>query len=424
MVNAACVVTGLAKRGTTKSVKQPFQNAPDVAAKISIRQHMSMQFGHGAGQLSRFGGSRRLRRQGRRLARVVAVFRNAIFAGRATKLGTAALLLAISIIGLLLCSPEARAQDSRAQDSGAQDNVVLVNSTAPLLRATERALRPWKTSVTALDSEEVSPSESMPGARDRAQELCDAHQAQAVVWLTSNQEGEALWVYDQQSDRVVVRKLRVRLPLGDADAAAVALSIKTLLMHTTAAPPAQRFGAKEQEKEPRPRHAQATSQWMAHGALLARRGVGEGHSDARLGFGLFRNFEPLQIGVILAAGPGYGVDSPTFQGHVVNASLAMEVRIRKASGAITWMGLGQLAMHRTHLDGTLAAGGSSVEDTRYNPSLALGGALEVPLGVARFGLGLRTRYYTRSQRYLVQNAPVLDLPTVDVEVGLFVGIPL
>ena len=102
----------------------------------------------------------------------------------------------------------------------------------------------------------------------------------------------------------------------------------------------------------------------------------------------------------------------------------MEVRIRKASGPITWMGLGQLAMHRTHLDGTLAAGGISVEDTRYNPSLALGGALEVPLGAARFGLGLRTRYYTRSQRYLVQNAPVLDLPTVDVEVGLFVGIPL
>ncbi len=344
----------------------------------------------------------------------------------ATKLGRTALVLAITMLGLLLCNPEVRAQGNAQGNvhNEAHNNVVLVNSTTPLLRATERALRPWEISVTALDSEEVSPSESMPGARDRAQELCNAHQARAVVWLTSNQDGEALWVYDQQSDRVVVRKLRVRLPLGDADAAAVALSIKTLLMHTTAAPPAQRFGAKEQREEPQTQNARSTSQWMAHGALLVRRGAGDGHSDARLGLGLFRSFEPLQIGVILAAGPGYGVAAPTFQGHVENASLAMEVRMRLASGPITWTGLGQLAMHRTHLDGTLAAGGVSVEDTRYNPSLAVGGALAVPLGAARFGLGLRTRYYTRSQRYLVQNSPVLDLPTVDVEVGLFVGIPL
>jgi hypothetical protein len=305
----------------------------------------------------------------------------------------------------------------------ANESVLLVNPANSLLRATEQALRPWDLNVSALTSEEVAPSESMPGARDRARQLCEAHEARAAVWLTLNTEGAALWVYDHQSDRVVVRKLNVHLPLGDADAAAVALSIKTLLMHTTAAPPARRFGASESTLDV-PQQATATSNWLAHSELLLRYGVGDGQTDARLGLGLFRNVEPFQIGLVFASGPGYDIDNSAFQGHFVDVSLAVEARIRKSSGSLTWIGLGQVALHRAHLNGTLSLGGESAADTRYNPSVALGGALEVPLGTARLGLGLRTRYYTRSQRYLVQNAPVLDLPTVELEFGMFLSIPL
>tara|TARA_R110002096_G_scaffold239101_3_gene430793 strand:- start:1905 stop:2897 length:993 start_codon:yes stop_codon:yes gene_type:complete len=318
---------------------------------------------------------------------------------------------------------------SSAQAALAQSNVVLVNPENALLRATEKALLPWQITVTALTSEQVAPSESMPGARDRARELCSTHAARAAIWLTSNDDGEALWVYDLQSDRVVVRKLNVHRPLGDADAAAVALSIKTLLMHTSAAPPPQRFGALPiatvpSAPAPKPKQPVAASRWQAHSELLFRHGAQDGHADARLGLGLFRTFEPFRLGLVFAAGPGYSVAAPEFRGHFADASLALEARIRKTWHGLTWVGLANLALHRAQLEGTLSPGQESVVDTRYNPSLALGGALQVPVGAAHLGVGLRTRYYTRSQRYLVRSAPVLDLPSIDLEFGMFVGIPL
>ncbi len=307
----------------------------------------------------------------------------------------------------------------------ASNNVLLVNPEDSLLRATEQALRPWEIAITALSSEEIVPSESMPGARDRARELCRNHQARAAVWITSNANGEALWIYDQQTDRVVVRKLHVRVPLGDADAAAIALSIKTLLMHTTAAPPDRRFGASASAAaQANPKLPPAAARWQMHSELLVRRGLVDGHSDARIGFGLFRDIQPLQLGIVLASGPGHSVDSLAFQGHFVGASLALEARIRRPWRHFTWLGLAQVSLHRAHLSGTLSPEGISVAKTRFNPSVALGVALEVPLSVARLGLGLRTRYYTRSQRYLVRNTAVLDLPTTDLELGIFLSVPL
>ena len=328
----------------------------------------------------------------------------------------AALRIALLVVLGLLAS---------AQAVQAQSNVVLVNPEKALLRATEKALQPWEIAVTALTSEQVAPSESMPGARDRARELCSTHVARAAIWLTSNDDGEALWVYDQQNDRVVVRKLNVRRPLGDADAAAVALSIKTLLMHTSAAPPPQRFGAQSlAAAAPAPTPKPRASRWQAHSELLFRHGAQDGHADARLGLGLFRTFEPFQLGLVFAAGAGYSVAAPEFRGHFADASLALEARLGKTWHGLRWVGLANLALHRAQLEGTLSPGQESVIDTRYNPSLALGGALQVPVGAAHLGIGLRTRYYTRSQRYLVRSVPVLDLPSIDLEFGMFVGIPL
>src|SRR5690606_12672809 len=108
------------------------------------------------------------------------------------------------------------------------------------------ALAPWPVSIEKVQISKAL-SESMPGARRGASRISVQEQASAVVWLTSNADGHAIWMYDANDDRVVVRELLVSQPLDEAGAASAALSLKSLLMHSHSAPEAERFGAQLSE---------------------------------------------------------------------------------------------------------------------------------------------------------------------------------
>ncbi len=311
----------------------------------------------------------------------------------------------------------------------AQSSIVMVAPPPALLEAAQRTLHPWDISVSAIEAEDASPSESMPGARDRAKQLCHQHGARAIVWLTSNRDGEALWVFDMQTDRVVVRKLNVKLPLQDSEAAAVALSIKTLLMHTPIAPPAERFGAEVVDSKPaasRPASMRASSTlWSATSGFGVRRGINhDGHTEMRLALGIYRNFQHLRVGAQLSSGTGYSLENPNFRGHIADWSLAAETLLTKPWQGFHWFGGASLGLHRTHLSGVLTTGDASVSVIRYNPSIGARVGLEKAMGATRIGLGSQLRYFTRSQRYLAAGTTVLHVPTFDIETGIYLSLSL
>src|SRR5581483_9342746 len=63
----------------------------------------------------------------------------------------------------------------------------------------------------------------------------------AVAWVTTTPARQSLlWLYDAQTDQMTVRSLSVSPPFGEASAAAVALTLKTLLRSTAIAPEAER----------------------------------------------------------------------------------------------------------------------------------------------------------------------------------------
>lgn len=305
----------------------------------------------------------------------------------------------------------------------AQEPIVLVNPPALLEEATSKALVAWELSLRSIQAE--LPSQSMPGARDGAQILSATHQARAIVWLTSNDDGPALWVYDAEDDRVAVRKLSVTPPFDEASAAAVALSIKTLLMHSHTAPQEERFGAAElgAGSEPRILPSQ-TMTWFFEAQGLVRHSLAHDESlELRVELGVNRVLNPVEVAASVVLGPGRTIADRGLRGHYSDIEFATHVRYPMQWKHWTFSpGLGA-AMHATKISGTLSESNKVVSARRFNPSLAAHAFVIRDLAPIRVGFGVQSSFFLRSQRYLVAGRPVLDLPTLDLEVGTYVALP-
>lgn len=68
--------------------------------------------------------------------------------------------------------------------------------------------------------------------QSRIADLARTRDARAVAWLSTRPEGVILRVYNAQRDRTVSRTLLARPPFDNASAAAIALSLKSLLRHS------------------------------------------------------------------------------------------------------------------------------------------------------------------------------------------------
>jgi hypothetical protein len=343
-----------------------------------------------------------------------------------------------------------------AQD--AAPRVVLVDPGASLESATRASLEPWNVDVLVVQS--PSPGATMPGTSEAARAVALAHAALAVVWVSEDAAGFALWIYDADTDQVSARALTTPPPFDALAAAGVALAIKTLLRHSAVAPESERFGAEvapstapAREPEPEPTAPEAAPEPVvarelevepapapepaaepapsspARFELEGRGGARFGSTDPDaaelrlgLGFAYFPSAGPLGAFIRVASGPGVATRDDFFEGRLTDTEVMIGGAVRWAFGRVRiGAGLGA-TMHVTLLDGTALTTGASVEVVRVNPSLDVTLAFDVLVSRSfRIGLHAGGAWRIRTQRYLVEENVVLSVSPMAFETALVVG---
>lgn len=105
-------------------------------------------------------------------------------------------------------------------------DLVLLAPPELLERAVRAALMPWGMRIESVVRD--APTPTLPGAALHAGALARELDAKALVWLSSNADGAALWIYEASKSTIVARPIP-DTPLDRALAAALALSVKTWL---------------------------------------------------------------------------------------------------------------------------------------------------------------------------------------------------
>ena len=343
--------------------------------------------------------------------------------------------------------------------------VALVDPGPALESAARAALAPWNVVLVVVPG--PSPGATAPEANAAARALAQAEGASALVWISDHDGRHALWVYDLESDQVVERELVSEPPFDDAAAAAVALSVKSLLRHGATAPPDERYGSTGAQAGLNPGLRSQTpsfSAWIAPSPPPAVRGPGASQTpgadssgpappanarsvlDLVLGAGLRANFtrpravEPrlrlgatwwpqggrLGFGASAAAGPGVAVEDPRFDGHLVDATLALTLDVRRdITRAMRMSAAFGGSAHLLVLDGSLPQERRSLSDLRLSPSIDLRQQTDWGLGShVRIGLFAELSYLLRAERYLVGARSVLGVSHFAASLGLALDVAL
>jgi hypothetical protein len=313
--------------------------------------------------------------------------------------------------------------------------VVMVSAPAGLEAAVEAALAGWPIQVTSAAGD---PGPSMPAAGDRARAIGQATGAGAVVWLAGDGTGHAVWVLDVDSGHVTARRLAQGPPFDDITAAAVALTIKTLLRHSQVVPVMERYGVAEARQElqaevaaarpsPEPRESPLRLETLA-GARV--RPTEAGDVELRLGAGA--RWEPPWLGgrgsavARIRSGAGIGLNQDSFVGRYtdVETSLAVAARIL-ARGRFALVPAAGASLHFTSIDGSIRSQGTRGRASRVNPSLDGALAIDIQVGqLVRVSVGGELSYALRRQAYLVGGDPVLTLPRIESEFAAVVSVPV
>ena len=339
------------------------------------------------------------------------------------------LLVALVAIVMITAAPRADASERR---------IALVHLDAALVDAIRVALEPWDLRVLPLAM--TPPTDDVSTATTRAGGIATEAMADAVLWVVLVPGGSAsLWLYDAETRQVVIRPLGMSPPFDDASAAAVALSVKTLLRSTRIAPPAERVA----EPPPRPLTAPATPPspstaakapdhvlWVhadAGGRVLTGAGAA---IEPR--FGLGASVWPRGLGQHIGFGldgrfgTGIPIDAASFQGRFSDTALSASAQLRAPLASLIAMELGVAStFHITSIDGVLVAEHRLTGATRVNPSLD--GLLMVDYALGgRVGAGLfaNMSFLLRTQTYSVVTDSVLRLPPVGLDVGARLSVAL
>lgn len=110
-------------------------------------------------------------------------------------------------------------------------------------------------------------------------------------------------------------------------------------------------------------------------------------------------------------GPGLSITQDRFQGRFSEVGLAASARYRAAlSRRIDLVPRAGLGLHATQIQGVVVSTLEAADESRLDGSLDLGATLDVAVARSmRVGLDLNASYMLLFQRYLVQNASVLEL---------------
>ena len=314
----------------------------------------------------------------------------------------------------------------RAAADQPAERVLLVAPPAGLEPAVRAALSAWPITVVVDDADDIpSPGPSMPGSAERARALAARHRAGAVVWLSDDGGGgHALWIYDRASRRTAARRLTRTPPFDEPTAAAVALSIKTLLRHSSVVPAVERYGVEEARVEIASRPPRLLIDTLA-GARIRPRGPG---AEPRLGVGVRAAIARLALAARFHVGPGVSVDAPRFTGQFSDLQLAggLAARIPLGRGLELWPGAGA-SLHFTEIDGAVPGQANRARARRVNPTVD--GGLSLELGLPRWpwlrlSASAGASYAIRRQIYLVGGEPVLTLRRVELEIGAALSVTL
>ncbi len=315
--------------------------------------------------------------------------------------------------------------------------LLMVSAPPGLEEAVETALAGWPIQVTSASGD---PGASMPAAGEKARAIGQAEGAGAVVWTANDGSGQAVWVLDVDSGRVTARRLPQPPPWDEPTAAAVALTIKTLLRHSRVAPVLERYGVEEAREAlraelvaSRPAAPAPERAWSLRLATLvgARIRPTEGRDlELRLGAGV--ELAPALLAGRAAAvarvrsGTGVELNQPDFTGRYydLTASLGAAARIL-AWRRVALVPAAGASFHFTSIDGSIKSQGARGSASRVNPSLDGALAIEVQVGqLLRVSVGGELSYALRRQVYLVAGDPVLTLPRLESEIGAALSVPI
>lgn len=294
---------------------------------------------------------------------------------------------------------------------------MLASDDAALVTALALALGPWDVDVVQVS--DAGPGPSMPGAAERGASLARAHGAVAVAWISLDETGaSALWMYDAASDRVLARRLATPPPFDEPTAVAVALSIKTLLRHSTAAPPDQRVVEPIAPSTIRLELGGGVRALATHPEDVEARGV--------LGLVGWVLSGPTSLGLSLSmrGGSGIGVSAASLVGRLWSWDAHVGVRARWLLGPPLDLTLGlELGISVIDLDGR--AEGQSVRRVDVDPT----GLLWAELAVRVFSgmrIGLRVGAFgdATTRSYLVRGRAAMDTTPVGLVTELVLEVPL
>lgn len=281
--------------------------------------------------------------------------------------------------------------------------VVVLQPDDELLRAISLSLSPW--GVQTAGSDAPPPQSTQPEAVQTASRIARRLGVDAVVWVSSTEHGSLLWVFDSRTGEIATRMLAETPPFDGAAAAAVALSVKTVLRASVVAPPGERFGV-EPATPPKERISAleigAGGHWAGGSQVELRvelAGVVWLAAARRLG-----------LSAELSSGPGLTVTDTSFSGRYreIVAGGKAHFRFLRGAWSSAQVSLGGAA-HWSTLDGTLVAGSLGRHVTRLTGSLDVETSVNIDVGSGTYvGASLGAAYFPTYQRYLVEGRPVFS----------------
>jgi hypothetical protein len=279
-----------------------------------------------------------------------------------------------------------------------------------LASALRISLEPWGITVEPLDA--PAPAGDGTAVRDAAEDLARDAGVDGLLWVSDDGGAPAMWLFDADSGELSVRPIAATR--DPATAAALALAAKTMLRTTVVAPPRERFGA-----APPP----APSRLRMIASIGVRR-ISAGRAEPRLGVGVawwpapLRGRAGLALGVI--SGPGLSIDDDTLLARFTDTTGTAALRARLPLGARLGLDGGAgLSVHATSLDGFSPEHRIAVDVSRVNAAIDLDAALGIALGPqSELALDAGAGIAISRQRYLIGGEPVLELPAVELRLGL------
>jgi hypothetical protein len=280
-----------------------------------------------------------------------------------------------------------------------------------LMRAISLSLSPW--GVDAIESDEPPPPPLQPEAVQVASRLATELGVQAIVWISPAARGSLLSVFDARAGGITTRLVGETPPFDSAAAAAVALSVKTVLRSSVVAPPAERFGAQPPPPPPLPVEAPQEEHVLALEVGAGGTFVAENEAELELevaAVAWVAAARRLGVSLELSFGPGLRVENELFQGHYQEIVLGGKAQFRfvhepSVSAAVALGG----ALHFVRLQGEVVESSLERSVSRLNPSLDAELSVNVPIGSAAYlGASAEVGYLPTYQRYLVEGTPVFS----------------